>query len=383
MAMGGFGDASPVAISHDIEIMLVDACTLTKKIRRRQVVGADAVLLALLGRTGPRVSPDIVAFAAKASADIRRRRYPSPDRIWVPESGESDDVRGLLRETYWEAYFRPHGRSAPYWSVDVAEVVEAAIGRAREQGLSLAGPWQLLDATLMYAPPDVRVLLDRCDTPADRLRSAAQKIKAFGKPPWAYAPAVGLMQYGAGIPAAPDKPIIGSVARQLKSVAALTGGSPMLAVLQFEATRQTIRLGHHNTTTAHVVLAIASFYEQAQLATNRSGLAPYAAAGQVLVECGVDVRRAAHRLPTDVELQLAAIIRSLQIAPGKRPPWTTAAQSVLDAAIQTSHDRPLETHATHLLIAALVDAQMAASQMLGRIGIDVGGLRQRIAGLDL
>ena len=241
------------------------------------------------------------------------------------------------------------------------------IGRAREQGLSLAGPWQLLDATLMYAPPDVRVLLDRCDTPAYRLQSAAQKIEAFGKPPWAYAPAIGLLQYGAGIPAAPDKPIIESVARQLKSVAVLTGGSPMLAVLQFEATRQTIRLGHPNTTTAHVVLAIASFYEQTQLAADRSGLAPYAAAGQVLAECGVDVIRAAHRLPTDVELRLAPITRSLQIAPGKRPPWTTAARSVLDAAIRTSHGRPLETHATHLLIAALVDAKLAASQMLDRI----------------
>lgn len=130
------------------------------------------------------------------------------------------------------------------------------------------------------------------------------------------------------------------------------------------------------------MLALAAFYEQAELVPERKGLAAFVAAGRALAEAGLTVAQAAPNMPLDAEpappkAKLAWLSKNLA-----RPPRTTAAESALAAAIRTATGRPVETHGAHLLIAAL-DPNAAATQLLDRMGIDVGGLRQRMAGLAL
>ena len=376
----GYGDGAPAAVlSHEVQVVLLEICTLTDKLGHRDVIGADILLFALLGRTRPNADEDIAGFLSVAGADVYRPDFPRPDRPWLPASADSDDVRGLLLETYWGAYRRPYGGETPYWSVDVVNIVRGAVSRASDDGLPVVGRRQLLDVALAAPPPDVQVLLDRCDMPAFRLRSAIKKIDAFIGPESRYAPMVDLLLYGGGIPSTPNRPIA-AAAKSVDAAAGRLGGSAVLAMLEYEAVRQAVRLAHPRTTTAHLMLAVASFYEQARLATDPQSLARFVVAGRALAVCGVTPHRAGRDVPLNVEPEPWATRR--RSASAKRPVWTRTSNVAMDKAIRAVASRPVETHATHLLIAVLADPNAAATQMLNRMAIDIGYLSRAIARLE-
>jgi hypothetical protein len=153
--------------------------------------------------------------------------------------------------------------------------------------------------------------------------------------------------------------------------------TPMIFILEQEAVRQAVRLGHHMVTTAHLLLAALTVDDQ--LALSGLSLAPELVdgnrGGSMLVGAGVthDVLTR-HLAGRTVNKQPASYRRRRQWRTRAGfPQWTVEAESAADRVRRCGEPGSVGT--THLVDEALRDHEGDAYMTLMALGVDLATMR--------
>jgi len=314
----------------------------------------------------------------------------------------SDSVADILQAAYYYRLVDGHTVIDPALVLVAASrndktLAQPLLGTAVAQALPLLaadasagaphiGVAALLLGLLDSAHPAVHTLAETANLDIAATTSALRKQR-----PWApeepYTPLTGLLTV-AGITDQRIPLLIRGIPALMRGLSTRREGSgPILIALEQEILRQAVITGHPSVQTAHLPLAIVSMQEQ--LTTIGSGLAaPLRQHNQgalLLARQGFDLRAAqqsAESLPHDDEVLTPSDVQRRLGFTGKigDPSWTRPAATAMEHAAATARRRQHRyIGTTHLLAAALTDADSTASRLLETLGIDTASLR---AGLD-
>jgi hypothetical protein len=349
------------------------------------VVGSDAVLRECarrLPRTLEGVAHDL---DLAVTAD-----WANQDSDIGAVSGDDKDVElealAALREAAWASASesQPMGGGstlglAPPWTGSVLAAVRWALILASEAGVKYAGSAHLMIALLEDQNSRAYELIRRSDIGASEAARLIEQGGSLGSNARPWTPTADVLRI-AGLAGDRAWPLRVAAAALRSGAFSKIPSGPVIYVLEDEANRQCVRLGHRRVALVHLVLAVASLGDQLVVAKTRLSprLAPFNRAGSILGNSGAAYRSL---LCESADLDNSDAQTSPRLPPTKRrgPDWTTDAVAATEqASVVAASFRHRKVGSDHLLAAILDKPDGDLRLLFQRCGVSLLEVKRQL-----
>lgn len=353
-----------------------------------RVAGREAVAL-----RQPEIAANTMLISLMNNFSVFRRVFrPNPadrtvygvgrggaQQVALPADAELE-LSQVLREVHWQTFgWVPAGvsSSAPSWAEEALAAVRLAMAIAVARGAPWVGPDHLLEALLTDSSNTASSLLRGQGVDLELLTEVARRTWPVdgGEPPYR---ALADLLSRAGVltrPGGGNKQRSTALTRRLTTGAMrlVAQASPALALLEQEATAETVRLGHNRTSLAHLVLAVLVLEHEMAADGLRPASEWFNACDFVLRDFGLERKTISTDVPTifgEDALAPRQRRRGWRSNP-KNPPWTQSAARAADEARRVAHgQRSPGAGSAHLLYAVLSDPDDSGRRLLSENFVD-------------
>jgi len=360
-------------VGMDSQYLFTNACKKAR-LSDTRAVSSEWVLWALLERAR-RLDGAFVKLSGVVACVLRRRRWLDVKAgLGGPGTvGEMSMLGGAtLREAQWRAF--PPSLVVPprFWSWHVVRALEASVDLARADGVPWLGPRHVVDGFLDPSNVELREFLHHCESSIEMVRDGFHEVwplRAAGRP---HLPTWEALRMGRYLDARRVAPRVNTVAMVLRYISVQSKSTPPVVMLEIEAVRQAVRLGHDRLTTAHLLLAVLSLNEQMMLAEDMTGSSDIVHAR--LAECGVTLDEAIAHLPVELERDAVRPVGKKAMARPRfgGPAWSSQVVVATDQAGAATRNTSVAAQVSAFTTAAVSDNDGAAAELLRRMGVSPG-----------